>query len=167
MAWDETGRKSARVNDAHRAKAHTRSRCKGLFSQPQLVFRIFFFLIFCFLWYLETVASWQHCFDHNTGSARLSKLGTTLAAQVFGGQLPPTTKQGKASFAKARPLQSTFPNSGSPKCGQVTCATTVEQPRKHSLVTLERRGVFDLWLPRFKDGVREHEGSHPCHLVVE
>ena len=41
---------------------------------------------------VETVASWQHCIDYNTISARLSKLGATTAAQVSGGQIPSSEK---------------------------------------------------------------------------
>ena len=37
----------------------------------------------------------QHGIDHNTASARLSKLGAAPAAQVSGGQIPPSTKEGK------------------------------------------------------------------------
>ena len=52
-------------------------------------------MFFLFLGNIETVASRQHCIDHNTASARLSKLGAAPAAQVSGGQIPPSTKEGK------------------------------------------------------------------------
>ena len=39
------------------------------------------------------MASWQLCTDHNTTSARLSTLGATPAAQVSGGQTPPSANQ--------------------------------------------------------------------------
>ena len=42
----------------------------------------------------------------------------------------PLQKKEKPSLAKAWPLQYTFPNSGSPKCGQMTCTATVGPPRK-------------------------------------
>ena len=41
----------------------------------------------------ETGASWQHCIDST--SARQSKLGATPAAQVSGGQIPPSAKKEK------------------------------------------------------------------------
>ena len=53
---------------------------------PTLVRLVWFF------WCLETVASWQHCIDHNTTSAGLSNLGATPAVQVSGGQIPPSAK---------------------------------------------------------------------------
>ena len=49
----------------------------------------------------------------------------------------------KTSITKARPLQSTFPNSGSPQNGQMTCPATVGLPRKPSLVTLDKRASLD------------------------
>ena len=40
----------------------------------------------------------------------------------------------KTSITKARSLQPTFPNSGSPKCGQMTCTATFGRSR----ITLTR-----------------------------
>ena len=40
------------------------------------------------------------------------------------------------SITEARPLQSTFPNSGSPQNGEMTFSATVGLPRKHSLIGL-------------------------------
>ena len=64
-----------------------------------------------FLECFETVASWQLCIDHNTTSARLSKLGATPAAQVSGGQTPPSANQETRhcqSSAASPPHLSTF-----------------------------------------------------------
>ena len=84
---------------------------------------------FCFVFSAcyETVASWQHCIGYNTASARLSELGAARAAEVSGGQLPPSTEQRKTSITQARPRQSTFPNSGSPRNGQMTCTAATRR----------------------------------------
>ena len=56
--------------------------------------------LFCFVLCFETVASWQHCIDHSTSSARLSKLGATPGAQVSGGHIRPSTNKEKRYLLK-------------------------------------------------------------------
>ena len=66
-----------------------------------------------FLKCFETVPSCQHCTDYNTTSARLSKRGATPAAQVSGGQIPPTAKQGKGHCQTSVTSAHHFPTSRS------------------------------------------------------
>ena len=54
------------------------------------------------VWCIET-AAWQHCIDY-TASAGLSKLGAP-AAQVSGGQIPPSANKKKRPLVKLRSLQ--------------------------------------------------------------
>ena len=48
-----------------------------------------------------TAASWQHCIDYNTTSARLTGLGARPAAQVSGGHIPPSTRKKKALLERS------------------------------------------------------------------
>ena len=71
----------------------------------------------------ETAASWQHCVDSNTTSARLSKLGATPAAQVFWRTDPSLNKTRKDKHHKSKVASGHVSQLWRPKkCGQVTCA---------------------------------------------
>ena len=63
-----------------------------------------FFLCF------ETAASWQHCIDYNTTSARLAGLGATPAAQVSGGHIPPSRRKKRHCWSTV-PAAHHVPNS--------------------------------------------------------
>ena len=92
----------------------------------------------CVMWFflmclecIETVAPRQHCIDLNTASAFCCLYSVQhLQPRCLEDRFLPLQKKEKPGIAKAWPLQSTFPNSGSPKCGQMTCTATVGPPRK-------------------------------------
>ena len=65
----------------------------------------------------EIVASWQHCFDY------IDSLNSVQHQQpkcLEDRLLPDQNKEKQASLKKSL-CNSTFPNSGSPKCDQMTC----------------------------------------------
>ena len=104
-------------------------------ARPLLREASFVLFLVCF----ETAASWQHCVEHHTTSAKLSKLGATPAAQVSGGQGPPSAKQVnghcKSSFGSAHHLP---PSSNSQTARHLTSPGTrdsLEVKRRPSCLT--------------------------------
>ena len=73
--------------------------------------------VLCLYSALKPIASWQHCMDYNAASAALSKHGATPAAQVSGGQIPPSAnKEKKRALLKQSHFSASFlPPSSSPK----------------------------------------------------
>ena len=79
----------------------------------------------------ETVASWQHCIGHNTTSAFLSEFGATPAAQVSGGQIPPSAKQGKQESPKQGRFSPRLPTLAAHKTVRANVGLSRKQLTRH------------------------------------
>ena len=86
---------------------------------------------FCFSFFqcLEIAASWQHCMDYNTTSARVSQLGATTCGPGVWKTDSSLYMQGKKGTARAKSLQH-VPPSGSPRTAKHLSSPGTRDPLK-------------------------------------
>ena len=110
--------------------------------------------VFVFFFCFEPAASWQRCIDYNSTSAGLSERGRTPAAQVSGGQILPSAKQGKTSTTEASSHQHQVSQHG-PAVLSSTVARVNDVIEGKRALTAQKAGVKrkgdHAWDPRRAD----------------
>ena len=118
------------------------------------------FVVFCFLLCFETLASWPHCIDYNTTSARLSTLGATPAVQVSGGKIPPSSNKEMGHCRSSVTSAHHLPPSGSPQTARLLASPGKGDPSPDA----RRKRTGDVTLLKTTSSQKEEE-AHPRFLL--